>query len=187
MEPSHGNNAVIDDDEEYLPAGFQPRPAGTKVVTALRAADLSAAREAVATRAAHNRMARVAEHRADIAFWRGTDVRRTKEAAQWRRLVIRRRLKAFVGVALEDNVGDDTVEVGGAHAVTAMATCHSVRRGHAETARAEDVAAAIVKMAPTCMTAEDAKWLDSLLTVPSTAVAVVPPVTAAAVTDGVGT
>ncbi|KAK1858599.1 hypothetical protein I4F81_001200 [Pyropia yezoensis] len=184
VEPSLGDDGVIDGVDEDWPAGLQPRPAGTKAVKALRAADLSAAREAEATRAALNRMARVAEHGADIAFRGGPEVRRTKEAAQWRRLEMRRRLKALADAALEDDVDDDTVEVGGAHAVTVMATCDSARRGHAGAAPAEEAAAAIVRTAPAGMSAEDGEWLDSLLTAPYTAVAVVSPVTAAAVTDG---
>eukprot|EP00170_Pyropia_yezoensis_P004641 contig_18925_g4654 len=60
VEPSLGDVGDIDGEEEDSPAGFQPRPAGTKTVKALRAADLSAAREVEATCAALNRMARVA-------------------------------------------------------------------------------------------------------------------------------
>lgn len=66
-----------DDDEEDGPATFLSRPAGTKAAKVMRAADLSAAREAEATRETLNRIARVAEYRADIAFWGGPDVRRT--------------------------------------------------------------------------------------------------------------
>lgn len=187
MEPSLSDDGDIDGEEEDWPAGFQPRPAGTKAVKALRAADLSAAWEVQATCAALNRMARVAWHRTEIDFWDGPDVRRTKEAAQWRRLEMRRRLKALAGAALKDVVDDDTVEVRRVHTVTAMATCDSARRAHAEAAPAEEVAAAIVRAAPAGMSAEDGDWLDSPSTAPSTAVALVSPVTAAAVTDGVGT
>lgn len=94
---SSADDGVLDDDEEEdgSVGAFQARPAGTKAAKARRAADLSLAREADATRAALDRMAGVAERRADIAFWGGPDVRRTPEAAQWRKLEMRRRLDAL--------------------------------------------------------------------------------------------
>lgn len=49
----------------------------------MRAAKLSAARDADAKRAASDCMKRVAEYRTDIAFSGAPDVRHTKEAAQW--------------------------------------------------------------------------------------------------------
>lgn len=68
----------VDDDEDDGPAAVQPRAAETKAAKALRAADLSAARESEATRAALSRMTSVPEYRAEIAFWGCPDVRRTQ-------------------------------------------------------------------------------------------------------------
>lgn len=101
--PSPKDDGVSDDDDDDdMPASFQPRPAGPKAVKWQRAAELAAAREAGATRAALNRMARVAENRVGIAIWGASDVRGTEEAAQWRRLKMRRRLKALAAATRED-------------------------------------------------------------------------------------
>ncbi|KAK1865814.1 hypothetical protein I4F81_008337 [Pyropia yezoensis] len=127
----------------------------------------------------------VAEYRADIAFWGGPDVRRTKEAAQWRRLKMRRRIKALAGAALEDNVDDDTVDIGGADVATGVPTRDTTRRGNVEGVPAAMAAAAIAPTPPTGMSAEDGEWLDGLLTVPSTVVAAEAPVSTA-VTSGAG-
>ncbi|KAK1860456.1 hypothetical protein I4F81_003045 [Pyropia yezoensis] len=101
-------------------------------------------------------MARVAECRADIAFWGGPDVRRTKEAAQWRRLELRRRIKALAGAAWEENADDDTVDIGGADAATAVPSRDKERRGNVEGVPAAMAAAAIAPMPPAGMSTPDA-------------------------------
>ncbi|KAK1867764.1 hypothetical protein I4F81_010265 [Pyropia yezoensis] len=175
-----------DDDEEDGPATFQSRPAGTNTAKAMRAAKLSAAREAEATREALNRMARVVEYRADIAFWGGPEVKRTKEAAQWRRFEMRRRIETLAGAAWEDDVDDVTVDIGGADAATAVPTRDTTRRGYVENVPAAMAAAAIAPSPPTSMSAGDGESLDGILTEPSTEVAAEAPVSTA-VTSGAGT
>lgn len=86
-------DGVIGDHEEEDGSlgALRARPVGTKAPKAPRAADLSLAREADATRAELDSMAVMTDRRADIAIWGGLHLRRTPEAAQLGKLEMRRR------------------------------------------------------------------------------------------------
>lgn len=99
---------------------------------------------------------------------------------------MRRRIKALAGAAWEDIVDDDTVDIGGADAATAVPTRDTTRHGNVEGVPAAMAAAAIAPTPHTGMRAEDGEWLDGLLTAPSTAVAAEASVSTA-VTSGAGT
>lgn len=67
--PTYGDGVVEhDEDEDGYPAACQARPFGTKTAKVRRAPELSLAGKADATRATLDRIAGVAERRADIAF-----------------------------------------------------------------------------------------------------------------------
>lgn len=107
--PTYGDGVVEhDEDEDGYPAACQARPFGTKTAKVRRAPELSLAGKADATRATLDRMAGVAERRAESACCAGPDVRCTPEAAQGLQLEMRRRLEALGKTREADSEALDT-------------------------------------------------------------------------------